>query len=49
MGKLIGGIIIIVGFILLTGNVTGWWPTISYAGIITILIGWLIVKISDED
>jgi uncharacterized membrane protein YkgB len=49
MGKLIGGIIIIVGLILLIGNVTRWWPTISYAGTITIFIGWLIIKISDDD
>jgi hypothetical protein len=49
MGTVIGAIILIIGIILLIGNVTGWWPTFPYAGFITMGLGSLIIKISDDD
>ena len=47
-GQKIGNVLIFVGFILLVGNKTGWWPTIPYAGYITMLVGFGIAKLSKE-
>lgn len=45
----IGAIIGIIGFILLVGKVSGWWPTFPYAGFITMGLGGLIMKISEDE
>ncbi len=49
MLQLIGVIIFIIGFILLIGNVSGWWPTVPYAGYITMLIGGLIARVGKDN
>jgi hypothetical protein len=40
----IGTLIIIVGFILMAGNITGLFPTFPFAGFIVIFIGGLVSK-----
>jgi hypothetical protein len=49
MGTAIGALIVIIGFILLVGNVSGWWPTFPYAGFVTMGIGGLVMKLSDDE
>jgi hypothetical protein len=49
MGSAIGVILVILGIILLIGNLTGWWLSFPYAGFITMSLGGLIMKISDDD
>ena len=49
MGAVIGVIILIIGIILLIGNVSGGWPTFPYAGFITMALGSLVIKISNDD
>ena len=49
MGSAIGAIILIIGFVLLIGNVSGWWPTFPYAGFIAMAVGSLIAKVSNDD
>lgn len=49
MGTLIGIIILLLGIILLIGNVSGWWQTFPYAGFITMAIGSLIIKFTKDD
>jgi hypothetical protein len=44
----VGVIFLVVGFILLIGNVTSWWPSFPYAGFITISIGGLILRAADD-
>ena len=44
----VGVIFLIVGFILLIGNVTSWWPSFPYAGFITMSIGGLVMRVADE-
>lgn len=49
MGTTIGAVISIIGFILLIGNVSGWWPTFPYAGFLTMSLGGLVMKISSDE
>lgn len=49
MGSLIGMLILLLGFILLIGNVSGWWPTFPFAGFITMAIGSLIIKLTKDE
>jgi hypothetical protein len=49
MGKAIGLLFLVVGIILLIGNVSGWWPTFPLAGFITMGLGSLIIKIAGDD
>jgi hypothetical protein len=49
MGHLIGFIVLLIGFILLIGNVSGWWPTFPLAGFITMGLGALILKLSNDN
>lgn len=45
----IGVIILLIGMILLVGNITGWWPTFSYAGFFTMLFGGMITKFAKDN
>ena len=49
MATIIGAIILFIGIILLIGNVSGWWPTFPYAGFITMGLGGLVMKISEDE
>jgi hypothetical protein len=49
MGAVIGILFLIIGIILLIGNVSGWWPTFPYAGFITMSLGILIIRVSNND
>ncbi|MEP7237621.1 MAG: hypothetical protein ABI685_07145 [Ferruginibacter sp.] len=49
MVTIVGVIFLIVGLILLIGNVSGWWPSFPYAGFITMALGSLIIKASEDD
>ncbi len=49
MGQIIGVVLLIAGIILLVGNISGWWPSFPYAGFITMALGTLVIKISDDD
>lgn len=49
MGSLIGILIFLLVFILLIGNVSGWWPTFPFAGFITMGIGSLIIKLTKDE
>jgi hypothetical protein len=41
--KVIGGIVVAIGFALLIGNITGAFPTFPGAGFLTIIIGYAIM------
>lgn len=49
MGAIIGVLILLIGIILLIGNVSGWWPSFPYAGFIVMSLGSLIIKVSSDD
>ena len=49
MGSIIGGVVMFIGIILMIGNKKGWWPTLSFSGIITMLLGYIIIKVSNDD
>ena len=49
MGQVIGIILLFVGIILFIGNVSGWWPTFSYAGFITMAFGTLVIRNANDD
>ena len=48
-GGAIGFIIFLVGFVLFIGNTTGCMTTFSYAGFITMALGGIVVKVSNDD
>ena len=41
--------ILFIGIKLFVGNVAGWWPTFPLAGYVTMGLGTLIIKVSDDD
>jgi len=49
MGTSIGAVISFIGLILLIGNIYGWWPSFPYAGFLTIGLGGLVMKITNDE
>jgi len=49
MGTSIGAVISFIGLILLIGNISGWWPSFPYAGFLTIGLGGLVMKITNDE
>ena len=42
--RLFGIVLIFIGGCLVIGNIRGWFPTFPFAGFITMIIGWLLLR-----
>jgi sugar phosphate permease len=48
-GAIIGAIIFLVGLVLAIGNKSGWLVTFPFAGLITMVVGVIISKVTRDD
>ncbi|MEO5685695.1 MAG: hypothetical protein ABIQ88_23810 [Chitinophagaceae bacterium] len=49
MATLLGALILLVGIILLIGNISGLWPSFPLAGFLTMSLGSFILKTADNN